>query len=146
MRILQPLFIVNWLINLWIIEIFPEANISCKLWSFYQSMIKLSQKDMFGIRNCTVILRQRFMKSQTMFMMMWWKSHLRGRMLRIQVWFKDSLIFPNYWYQSRTIKWRNMKIPEGFKLRENIIWNIEVSFYLRQSSTFEKPNIIGMIG
>ena len=63
---------------------------------------------------------------------MLWKSHMRGRILRIQVWFKVSLIFPNYWYQSRTIKWGNMKIPEGFKLWENIIWNTKVSFYLRQ--------------
>jgi hypothetical protein len=42
--ILQPLFIVNWLINLCIIEIFPEENISYMI--FYQNMIKLSQKDM----------------------------------------------------------------------------------------------------
>jgi hypothetical protein len=27
------------------------------------------------------------------------------------------------------IKWGNMKTSEGFKFRENIIWNIEVSYF-----------------
>ena len=99
---------------------------------FHQSMIKLSQKDMLLYTKLYGDSPWEIYEIPNNVYEMWWKSHMRGRILRIQVWFRDSLISPNYWYQSRTIKWGNIKIAKGFKLRENIIWNIEVSFYLRQ--------------
>jgi hypothetical protein len=99
---------------------------------FYQSMIKLSQKDMLLYTKLYGDSPAEIYEIPNNVYEMLWKSHMRGRILRIQVWFKVSLIFPNYWYQSRAIKWGNMKIPEGFKLWENIIWNTKVSFYLRQ--------------